>query len=163
MPLTIIKLTYRQLIDPSSEDQFEKKVLHYSYEEFLLKSQVYNPEGKFKSFTEMKANDGRANSLHYKSGFAVDGFISALKNTIPKLKDNLGKALSFENYSFELVESDISDRTKHSVAIHYSTPRLILHKTIGEFMVLGKDDETTRETFTLQISKDLAVTFFDVK
>gem|GEM_PF-6427387 len=35
----------------TTQDVFEKNVLHYSYEEFLMKLQVYNPEGKWKTFS----------------------------------------------------------------------------------------------------------------
>src|SRR5882757_860494 len=85
-----IKITWRRVIDHSTEDIFEKKVLYYSYQEFLLKAQAYNPEGKFQTFSELKANDGRANSLHYKSGFGIIGFIDALNKQIPYLMDTLG-------------------------------------------------------------------------
>ncbi|MCP9751898.1 hypothetical protein [Ferruginibacter sp. HRS2-29] len=163
MPQTIIKLTYRQVIDNTTQDTFEKNILHYSYEEFLIKSQVYNPERKWKTFTELKASDGRANSLHYKSGFAVAGFIDSLKNIIPQLRNNLGKPLAFEVYNFELIESDITDKTMHTVAVHYTTSRLILHCIAGEFLVLGKEDETTRETFTLRLGDDMAIVFLEDK
>jgi hypothetical protein len=161
MAQTTIKVTYRQIIDSTTQDIFEKNVLHYSYEEFLMKSQVYNPEGKWKTFSELKSNDGRSNSLHYKSGFAVDGFIGSLKNIIPQLKDNLGKPLLFDSYNFEVIEFDITDKSMHSVAIHYTTPRLVLHCIAGEFLVLGKDDETTRETFTVRLTDNMAIVFLE--
>ena len=66
-----VKIVYRQVIDESCSSGFEKAVFQASYEEFLLKSQAYNQEGKFKTFSKIKANDGRANSLHYKLSFSV--------------------------------------------------------------------------------------------
>ncbi len=155
----MIRITFRQVIDSSATDVFEKNVLHYSYEEFLLKSQVYNPEGKLDNFTQMKQQDGRANSLHYKTGFAADGFIGTLKNVIPHYKDNIGKAINFESYHFELLESSVSDKSKHAVAVHYTTPRLILHQTIGEYMVLGNEEESTKETFTVKFDKNISIVF----
>src|SRR5947207_421279 len=109
MKKAIIKIEYRQVVDSSSEGNFEKNVINGSYGEFLLKSQAYNLEGKFKTFSEMKANDGRANSLHYKSGFGVAGYIGALKNQMP-LQNSVGRFLTFESYEFELIESDITDK-----------------------------------------------------
>jgi hypothetical protein len=79
-----IKLVYRQVIDEASESGFEKAIFQASYQGFLLKSQTYNLEGKFKTFTKLKANDGRANSLHYKRGFSVVHFIAQLNNKIPQ-------------------------------------------------------------------------------
>ena len=116
-----IKLVYRQVMDESSESGFEKAVLQASYQEFLLKSQTYNPEGKFKTFSRMKANDGRANSLHYKLSFAVLHFIAQLNNKMPLVKDNIGNKLAFETARFELIESHTDDISLHKVAINYET------------------------------------------
>ena len=66
MKSALIKLAFKQVIDSTPVTIFEKNVLNNSYNEFLLKSQAYNPEGRFKTFTEMADADGRANSLHYK-------------------------------------------------------------------------------------------------
>src|SRR3954465_13080394 len=88
----LIKLAYRQIIDADSKGNFEKSVLSLSYEEFLMKSQAYNKDQKFKTFKEIVANDGKANSLHYKSGFSIGSLIQQL-DKIPILQDTLGKSL----------------------------------------------------------------------
>ena len=41
-----IKMVYRQVIDESCQSAFEKAIFQASYDEFLLKSQAYNGEGK---------------------------------------------------------------------------------------------------------------------
>ena len=97
MPKALIKIAYRQIMDASSQNSFEKNVLQFSYEEFKMKSQAYNPEGKFKTFSELKAHDGRANSLHYKSGFGVIGFIDSLNKQVPNLADTLGQNILFNS------------------------------------------------------------------
>src|SRR4051794_8886205 len=106
MSKALIKIAYRQVMDASTQNNFEKNVLQFSYEEFKMKLQVYNPEGKFRTFSELKANDGRANSLHYKSGFAVIGFIDTLNKQIPYLTDTMGQTVLFNSYKFEVIESD---------------------------------------------------------
>ena len=95
-----IKLVYRQVIDESCATGFEKAIFQASYDEFLLKSQAYNNQGKFKTFSKTKANDGRANSLHYKLGFSVGHFIAELNNKIPVIKDNQGNKISFDVANF---------------------------------------------------------------
>ncbi len=70
-------------------------MLDTSYDEFLLKSQAYNTESKFKTFSEMKKAEGRANSLQYKSGFGAFALIESLNNIIPGLQVTLGKPLHF--------------------------------------------------------------------
>src|SRR5258705_11032228 len=105
MAKALIKLAYRQIIDASAKEIFEQKVFHDSYNEFLLKSQAYNPEKKFITFSEMVANDGRANSLHYKLSFAVLHHIETLNKRIPGLQDETGRInLRFTTPEFKLVE-----------------------------------------------------------
>ena len=164
MSAAIIKIAYRQVIDASAKEQFEQMVINLSYNEFLLKSQAYNTEGKFKTFSEMKANDGRANSLHYKCGFAVSGLIETLNKTIPGIKDSLDTVpLFFTSYKFEIVESDITNRLEHKVAITYFTDTLTLHTIIGEYMLLSLGDNTITssaditETFMIQMRPMLSI------
>lgn len=135
-----ITLASRHVINAESKTVFEQQVWHASYQEYLLKSQAYNPEGKFKTFTELKAHDGRAHSLHYKSGFAVDGFIAALQKRIPQLCTTLDEPVHFCNYAFEVLESDITNMQKHAIAITYYTAPLLLHAVFGDHLLLSADD-----------------------
>ncbi|HVV56686.1 MAG TPA: hypothetical protein VHC47_15230 [Mucilaginibacter sp.] len=155
-----IRLVYRQVIDSASQSGFEKAILKASYQEFLLKSQAYNPEGKFKTFSRMKANDGRANSLHYKLSFSVGHFIARLDNKIPLLKDNLGNRFTFETARFELIESHTEDASLHQVAVNYETGILTLLEIFGEYLLLTADDQDggeSLETFMLRMQPDLSV------
>lgn len=155
-----IKLVYRQVMDSSSEAAFEKAILQASYQEFLLKSQAYNREGKFKTFSKMKANDGRANSLHYKLDFSVGHFIAQLDRKMPLVKDNLGNKLSFETARFELIESHTEDISLHKIAINYETAELSLVELFGEYMLLTYDDPANVEqlqTFILRMQPDLSI------
>ncbi|RZM11690.1 MAG: hypothetical protein EOO88_46535 [Pedobacter sp.] len=163
MPVQV-QLSYRKQIDHSTEDPFEKNILRYSYQEFLLKSQVYNPDGLLRTFSQMKLKDGRANSLHYKSSFAIGGFMQLLQNKIPTLQDNAGKALSFETFRFELLESDITDEQHHHIAIHYISPMYNLHHSLNQFMILSPTNnsgENKHETFTLEMTSALSVIHYE--
>ena len=155
-----IKLVYKQVIDAQSESAFEKAIIHASYQEFLLKSQAYNRDGKFKTFSRMKANDGRANSLHYKLSFSVLHFIDQLDNKIPVLKDNLGNKLAFETAAFELVESHTEDMQLHKVAINYQTEILTLIDFMGDYLLLTKETPANDEpanTFVVKMQPDLSI------
>jgi hypothetical protein len=138
----IIQLSYCQFINARHSGSFEKAVREHSYEEFLLKSQAYNPGGRFRKFTEMVAADGRANSLHYKTSFVIDPWIGLLKNKIPRFSDHAGKPIPFDTYRFELIESDLDHFELHEVTIHYITPPFIWLATIGDSMVLSKADSS---------------------
>lgn len=155
-----IRLVYRQVMDETSQSAFEKAILQASYQEFLLKSQAYNRDGLFKTFSKMKANDGRANSLHYKLDFSVGHFIAQLNNKIPLLKDNLGNKMSFEVARFELIESHTEDISLHKVAINYETAKLSLVEVFGEYILLAADTSENGDpiqTFVLRMQPDLSI------
>jgi len=148
----LIKLAYRQVIDAGSKGNFEKSILSVSYNEFFMKSQAYNKEQKFKTFKEMVANDGKANSLHYKSGFAIGNLIEQLNNKIPELQDTLGKSVDFEMHEFEIIDSDITNPAAHKVAIVYFTDIFTLFGNMAEYLLLAKGNQSVNdsaETFVL--------------
>ena len=160
MATTLIKLVYKQVIDASATGEFEKRVFNASYDEWLLKSQAYNPEGKFKTFSELKAHDGRANSLHYKLSFAVGHYIERLKNTIPHLTDKLGNPVKFDFPKFELIESHVADQNAHKVAINYITGSLVLCHIIGDHLLLAKHNAAANdalETFMIKLEPNLSI------
>jgi len=165
MAKALIKLAYRQVIDALSTSDFEKKIFHTSYEEFLLKSQAYNMEGKFKTFDQIKANDGRANSLHYKLAIAVTHFIDALGNQIPELEDQLGNPVKFEVPEFKLLASDLTNKMAHEIAITYVTGELTLVTIINNYLVLACGDQRENSgpanTFTIKIQPNLAIVQFE--
>ena len=165
MTKAIIKIVYKQTIAASSAiNDFEKACFHSSYEEFLMKSQAYNMDRKLDTFSELKANDGRANSLHYKTGFAVSGYISLLNNKIPQLQNSLGDAVLFDTYKFELIESSITDKSKHQFAIHYISDSLTLVDSFGDSLLLAYGDKRNEpiieETFILKLQQNLSITSY---
>jgi hypothetical protein len=155
-----IKLIYKQVIDAHSKSAFERAIIQASYQEFRLKSQAYNQDARFQTFSQMKANDGRANSLHYKLSFSVLHFIEQLNNKIPVLKDNLGNKLAFETAAFELIESHTQDMLLHKVAINYQTETVTLIDFMGDYLLLTKDDLADSEpvnTFVVKMQPDLSI------
>ena len=163
--MALIKLAYKQIIDMAAQGSFEQAVLMASYQEFLLKMQTYNPGRKFKTFTALKAHDGRANSLHYKLGFSVGHFIQKLDNKIPGLTDNLGKPVLFEMPEFELLESSIDDISAHRIAITYNTGTLTLVNQLADFMILAEGDVSEKfiaDTFVLRMQPGLSIVSYQV-
>ncbi len=162
MAKALIKIAYQQTMDALSlNNDFEKACFHSSYEEFLMKSQAYNLDGKSDSFTELKANDGRAHSLHYKTGFAVSGYIGLLNKQIPTLRNSLGEPVLFDTYRFELIESSITDRSKHKFAIHFITGTLTLIDSFGSSLLLAYNDQSAggliEGTFILELKEGLGI------
>ncbi|HVM90256.1 MAG TPA: hypothetical protein VMT76_18850 [Puia sp.] len=163
MPKALIKLSYKHIIDSNSETEFEKNVFNDSYAEFLMQSQIYNPEKNFHTFEQMVANNPKANSLHYKVGFAIGLYVKSLNNIIPNLKDSLGVMdIPFDKFQFHITASDISRKTGHKVAIIYRTGTMTLFDIIGENLVLANGDHVAEKdefvsTFILKMQPELSV------
>jgi hypothetical protein len=133
----LITISFKQIIDATMQGWFEKGVINSSYEEFVLKSQLYNPEMKFKTFLEMKTNNPKADSLNYKCGFPLIPFINLLKNEIPGLKNNNYEHIKFRTHQFEIINSDITNKLAHTVSITYFTEQLSLIDSFGDYLLLA--------------------------
>lgn len=161
MPKAIIKVACTQIIDAGTTHSFEKNISRLSYEEYCMKQQAYNMDGSIHTFTALKAKDGRANSLHYKSGFAVAGLIESLGKKISIMQDDMEQPFAFDVYRFEVMESDITDAAKHKVAVHYISAELVLFEIIGNYLLLSKDNQwqegQAAETFLLKIQPGISV------
>lgn len=120
-------------------------------------------EGKYASFSEMVNNNGKANSLHYKLSFPVLPYIDALNKNMPLLTDNAGKKIVFDNWEFQLIESDIKNNAAHKVAVIYYTGTITVLETLGEYMLLAVGDkseslEDATDTFVLKMQDGLSIT-----
>lgn len=166
MQLSKVTLAYRQVININHEGELERRILSASYQEFLLKSQAYNPGNAFNTFKEMVSNDGRANSLHYKCSFAIGNHIELMRNVVPGLITSLGDAVSFDNYEFKLIDSHIHNYAAHTVAILYYTKELMFLNEIDGYLLLSNDISSavqqTRETFMIKMQENLSIATYAI-
>jgi hypothetical protein len=150
-----IRLCYRKVIDAQSAKPWEKLVFEDSYAEFLMQSQLYNHEKKYSTFSDIITHVPAAERLHFLVSAAVIGYLQQLQGRVPDLVNNLGRLfLPFNNYRFEIINSDINDRTKHRVAINFYTDHLVWHDTINNQLLLSvpgntENGEVLTELFTL--------------
>ena len=147
MPPKIIRLCYRKIIDAASTQVWDKYVFEGSYSEFLLQAQNYTQEKKYTSFAELLLHAPNAEKLHFLVSAAVVGYVQQLGNKIPDIADNLGKQfLSFKNYRFEIINSDIKKKANHSVAINFFSEPMMWHGTIDSYMLISPaDGDTTND------------------
>lgn len=161
-----IKLAYKQVIDQFAQSEFEKNIFSDSYAELLMQAPVYNREKKFNTVVEMIEANPKANSLHYKVGFAIGLYVDTLNKKIPGLIDSLGNSVSFDIFKTEIVYSDVTDRSKHVIALTYLTAPLKLIDSFGQHLLLSKlNTEITPdeiETFTISLQPNLSVVSYQM-
>jgi hypothetical protein len=134
----IIRLCYRKIIDASSQKQWEKLVFESSYTEFRMQAQFYNQEKKYTSFGELLLNVPGSERLHFLVSAAVTGYVQQLNNKIPDILNNLGKHfLAFQQYRFEIINSDINNKEAHQIAINFFSEPLIWQETVNDFLLVS--------------------------
>ncbi|MES1221653.1 MAG: hypothetical protein ABUT20_39500 [Bacteroidota bacterium] len=138
MSQRIIRFCYRKIIDASSVKQWDKFVFESSYTEFLMQSQFYNQEKKYTGFSELLLNVPGADNLHFLVSASVTGYMQQLNGQVPDIINNLGKLfLKFKGFRFEMINSDIKDKSKHQVAINFFTEPMMWHNTIDNYLLLS--------------------------
>jgi hypothetical protein len=154
--MRVIRLLYRKIIDASSQSAWEKLVFNDSYTEFLMQAQLYNQEKKYSTFGELMTYVPNAEKLHFLVSGSVVGYLKQLNRKVPDILNNSGKLfLPFSNYKFEIINSDIKDKSKHQVAINFMSEPLTWYDTIGNQLLVALDttpvnDEILIEQFAMQ-------------
>jgi len=160
---TRIKFAYRQVIGMSGNTDFERTVFNDTFREFSMQAQVYNPDKKFRTLHELIQNNPKANSLHYKVGFSIGLYVKELKDTISGLFDMMDRSVSFSTHRFEIIESDILDKSKHRVAILYESGPVTLLGIVSDFLILTKRDKLSAslnepvDVFMLRLQPGLSI------
>jgi hypothetical protein len=150
-----IRLCYRKVIDVNSTKPWDKLVFEDTYNEFRMQSQLYNQDKKYASFSDLITHVPAAEKLHFLVSAAVIGYLQQLQGRVPDLVNNLGRLfLPFKNFRFEIINSDLKDRSKHQVAINFFTEHLVWHDTINNQLLLSipghtENGEILTELFTL--------------
>jgi hypothetical protein len=162
MAKKIIRLCYRKVIDASSQKTWDKYVFDSTYSEFLMQSQYYNQEKKYSSFGEILQNVPGAEKLHFLVSAAIVGYLKQLDGVIPDILNNLGKHfLKFTGYRFEIINSDIKNKTNHQVAINFFSEPLAWHDTVGGYLLIsplnGEENEDGILTDLLQLQSFLSI------
>ena len=152
MQQKIIRLCYRKLIDAATPGAWEKLVFEESYAEFLMQAQLYNGEKKYTSFAQLLHHVPGADQLHFLVSASVTGYLKQLNGIIPDITNTLGKQfISFSNYRFEMVNSDIKDKGRHQVAINFYSDPLHWYHMIGNYLLLSISGEKEGEEILTEL------------
>lgn len=158
MEKAIIRILYRKIIDASSQDLWEKLVFEDTYKEFLMQAQAYNPDKKYTTFSELIHYVPGAERLHFLVSASAVGYLRQLNGKMPNIVSSIGRRfLLFKNYRFEMINSDITDKSKHQVGINFISEPLIWYDTVGNQLLVSTEggktdehDEILTEMFAMQ-------------
>ena len=133
-----IRFCYRKIIDTTATKAWERLVFEDSYAEFKMQAQRFNEQGKYTSFADILQNNTAAEQLHFLTSGAAVGYVKQFNGKIPDILNTLGRQfLLFKNFRFEIINSDIKDISKHTVAINFFSEPVLWVDSIGEIMVLS--------------------------
>jgi len=156
----IITLCYRKIIDINSTKAWEKLVFEDTYNEFKMQAQYFNQQKKYNIFAELIRNVPDAEKLHFLVSAAVSGYIQQFNNTVPDITNNLGRLfLKFSGFQFEIINSHITDNSKHQVAINFFSDPLLWHDTIGDYLLVSEvpDEKPATETHLFRLQAFLSI------
>ena len=103
-----------------------------------MQAQFYNQEKKYNTFAEVLINTPGAEKLHFLVSSSIVGYLQQLNGKIPDMLNSLGKHfLEFKNYQFEIINSDIKNKSAHQLAITFYSGALIWHETIDNYILIS--------------------------
>lgn len=162
----VIKLGYRKIIDPASEEAWDKAVLNATYKEFLMQAQQFDQLKKYDTFQDMLLNIPKADRMHYLVSTAALGYLKHLGDLFPDATNTFDQpCVPFKNFRFEVIQSSVFDKAKHQVAIYFYSEPVLWVNTIStnqlviaraEFEDAWKNGEEI-ETETLTLNPNLGI------
>ena len=134
----IIRLAYRKVINEDSQNAWEKYVSDATFQEYLIQSQNYNTDKKYFTFAELRQHVPNADKLHFLVSASVINYLKQLNGKVPDILNNLGKVfLPFKNYKFEIIDSDIRDKSRHRIAVEFISEPLTWIDTVGNLLLVA--------------------------
>jgi len=125
-------------MDAASVKPWDKIVFEDSYREFKIQAQMVAQGTPYTTYGELLVNVPNTARLAGLVAPAITGYVQQLNETVPDILNNLGRRfLKFKNFRFELINSSITDKSKHQVAINFYTEPLQWHDTIQNFLLVS--------------------------
>lgn len=167
MKITKIKLAYRLVIDSSSTFLWDKYVFEDTFKEYQMQSQQFNTGTNPKNtFRELLAENEKASQLHFLTGIAASGYVEQLKGNFHRVADVLGNNyFPFINYQLDILNTDITDLSKHKIGITFYSPLLTYFGIIEGNYLISKNTEEAKEyeTFMFPVQKNLSICYLQTE
>ncbi|QJD96298.1 hypothetical protein HH214_10695 [Mucilaginibacter robiniae] len=134
----IITLCYRKIIDINATHPWDKLVFDDSYMEFKMQAQNFSQGTTYTSYAELLRLVPNSSRLPGLVTPAIVGYVQQLHEIIPDILNNLGRRfLNFKQFQFEIINSSITDKSKHHIAINFYSEPLYWHDTIGQQLLVS--------------------------
>lgn len=160
-----IRLAYRAIIDNSSSAAWERYIFEDTYKEYLMQQQLFNnKEQPANSFRELLAENQKAEQLHFLTGIAANNYVQQLKGLLYRVPDILGNNLMpFEGFRFDIINTDITDISKHKVGITFFSPLLTYLGTVNDSYLVSKDTAAKAgyDTVMYPLQPQLAICYYE--
>ncbi|TCC93352.1 hypothetical protein EZ428_00855 [Pedobacter frigiditerrae] len=164
MEKRIITLCYRKIIDINCTKAWDKLVFEDSYQEFKLQAQFYNQDKKYNTFSELIYNVKGSEKLHFLVSGAIIDYLRQLNDVIPEIANNIGKPfLTFKQFKFEIINSDLRNIDKHVIAINFYSEPLIWHDTIASYLLTSPLTATEGDMLTDMFAIQPFLTIHSIK
>lgn len=138
----LIQLCYRKIIDISSHKAWERSIFEKTYLQYFMNSSFYNPQDKHRTFQEILAHNPQAEQLHAIVGTEIEVYLTELKDQIPDIHNALGNTcLPFEDYSFEVIDSNNNNKEEHQITIYFYSELLTWIDTIDTHLLIAYGDQ----------------------
>lgn len=165
MEISKIKLAYRVVIDSSSTFLWDKYVFEDTFKEYKMQSQQFNSDENPKNtFRELLAENEKAAQLHFLTGIAASGYVAQLKGNFHRISDVLGNNyFPFINYQLDILNTDITDISKHKIGITFYSPLLTYFGVVEGNYLISKNIEKGNEyeTIMFPVQKNLSICYIE--
>ncbi|WP_338874457.1 hypothetical protein WBJ53_02450 [Spirosoma sp. SC4-14] len=164
----IIRLSYRKVIDASSQKLWEKYVFEDTYMEFFMQAQSFNPDGQYSTFQELIEHIPNAEKLHSMTSRAAIGYIRQLNTIMPDIANQAGQLhVPFSQFNFEIIQSHVANKDAHKIAITFYSEPITWIDTIGNLLLVAYGDHrealkngNSIDTDMIAIQSNLTITSF---
>ncbi|WP_348798230.1 hypothetical protein [Flavobacterium adhaerens] len=162
-----IRLAYRIVIDNSATFLWDKYVWEDTYKEYLMQQQQFNNTDNPKNtFRELLTENEKATQLHYLVGIAAHSYVLQLKGKLHRVTDVLGNNyFPFINYQLDIINTDITDPSKHKIGITFFSPLLTLIDIVeNNYLVsINSEKENNWETLMFPVQARLSICYYQKK
>lgn len=152
----LIQLCYRKIIDSNAQKEWDKFVFEDTYMEFFMQAQMYSQEGKYVTFAEITENFPAATNLEYLVSTAAINYLRQLKDIAPDIANVYGKlCLPFKQFRFEIIYSDLKEKSNHKIAIYFYSEPITWIDTIDGKLLIAYGDRREALSAGEQVETDM--------